>query len=147
MASHGLSKSRITAWRQCPKRLWLQVNRKELLEDSEEAKAAYKIGHEIGEIAQRLCPEGILIGDQDNLSAAMVATQSALVTYPDRPMFEATFQHDGLLVRADVLLPTRRGYRMTEVKSSTCVKPYHVDDCAMQAWVLICWRLGCMAGH
>jgi hypothetical protein len=136
MAGHGLSKSRITAWRQCPKRLWLQVHRRELQEVSDQATRAFQIGTEVGEIAQRLCPDGILIEDQDNLAAAIAATRSALDTHPDRPIFEATFQHDGLLVRADVLLPTRNGYRLTEVKSSTAVKPYHVDDCAVQAWVL-----------
>ncbi len=136
MASHGLSKSRITAWRQCPKRLWLQIQRPELLEVSDQALRAFQIGHEVGKIAQQLCPEGILIKDDDNLSAAIAATKSALTMYPERPLFEATFQHDDLLVRADVLLPTRNGYRMTEVKSSTSVKPYHIGDCAVQAWVL-----------
>jgi hypothetical protein len=136
MASRGLSKSRITAWRQCPKRLWLQINRPELLEETAEVERLYQIGNEVGELAQQLCPDGILIEDQDNLSAALVATKAALKNYPDRPIFEATFQHDGLLVRTDVLIPTRKGYRMTEVKSSTGVKPYHVDDCAVQAWVL-----------
>ena len=52
------------------------------------------------------------------------------------PIFEATFQHDGVLVRSDLLIPTSNGYRMTEVKSSASVKPYHIDDCAIQAWVL-----------
>lgn len=136
MTGHGLSKSRITAWRQCPKRLWLQIHRPELLEDSDQVKRLYQVGNEVGEIAQRLCPDGILIEDQDNLSAAIAATKTALANYSDRPIFEATFQHEGLLVRADVLLPTRKGYRMTEVKSSTEVKPYHIDDCAVQAWVL-----------
>jgi hypothetical protein len=136
MAGHGLSKSRITAWRQCPKRLWLQINRPELLEESDQVERLYQIGNEIGELTQRLCPDGILIEDQNNLAAAIAATKTAMNAYPDRPIFEATFQQDGLLVRADVLLPTRKGYRMTEVKSSTTVKPYHVDDCAVQAWVL-----------
>lgn len=136
MAGHGLSKSRITAWRQCPKRLWLQINRPALLEESDETKRAYQIGNEIGELAQRLCPDGILIENQNNLAAAIAATKDALENHPDRPIFEATFQHEGLLVRADVLIPTPSGYRMTEVKSSTSVKPYHVDDCAVQAWVL-----------
>lgn len=136
MTGHGLSKSRITAWRQCPKRLWLQVYRRELLENSDQAQRVFQIGREVGEIAQLLCPNGILIEDDDNLAAAIVATKSALNMHPDRPLFEATFQHDGLLVRADVLLPSKMGYRMTEVKSSTSVKPYHVEDCAVQAWVL-----------
>jgi len=136
MARYGLSKSRITAWRQCPKRLWLQIHRPELLEDSDQAQRAFQIGHEVGEIAQQLCSDGILIEDDDNLVAAIAATRSAMNIHPDRPLFEATFEHDGLLVRADVLLPTKMGYRMTEVKASTSVKPYHVDDCAVQAWVL-----------
>ncbi|MBI5626594.1 MAG: DUF2779 domain-containing protein [Nitrosomonadales bacterium] len=136
MAGYGLSKSRITAWRQCPKRLWLQIHRRKLLEESDQVKRLYQIGNEVGEIAQRLCPDGILIEDQNNLAAAIVATKSALEVNPNRPLFEATFQHEGLLVRADVLLPTRKGYRMTEVKSSASVKSYHIDDCAVQAWVL-----------
>ena len=31
------------------------------------------MGYEVGEVAQRLFPEGILIGDDDDLSAALVA--------------------------------------------------------------------------
>jgi len=106
------------------------------LEVSDQAQRAFQIGHEVGEIAQQLCPNGILIKDDDNLSVAISATISAMNMHPDRPLFEATFEHDGLLVRTDVLLPTKMGYRMTEVKASTSVKPYHVDDCAVQAWVL-----------
>ena len=134
---NGLSKSRITAWRQCPKRLWLQTNRRDLATpDSDRTKRLYQVGNEVGEVAQRLHPSGILIEDQDNLTAAIANTKIALETYPDRPLFEAAFQHDGLLVRSDLLLPTSHGYRMIEVKSSASVKPYHVDDCAVQAWVL-----------
>jgi hypothetical protein len=55
------------------------------------------------------------------------------------PVFEATLQHDGVLVREDVLLPTRAdgrdSWRIVEVKASTKVKPEHVHDCAVQAWV------------
>lgn len=134
MAVHGLSKSRITAWRQCPKRLWLQIHHGELLETRTEY--AFQVGYEVGEVAQRLYPGGILIEDDDNLTAAIESTRCCMADHPDKPIFEATFQHDGLLVRTDVLLPTPAGYRMMEVKASTRVKPYHVDDCAVQAWVL-----------
>ena len=136
MAGYGLSKSRIVAWKQCPKRLWLQIHRHELLEVSEGAERGFQIGYEVGEVAQGLYPDGILIEDNDDLSAALASTKAALAAHPDRPIFEATFQHEGLLVRADVMLPTDNGYRMIEVKSSASVKPYHIDDCAIQAWVL-----------
>ena len=136
MAGHGLSKSRIVAWKQCPKRLWLQIHKRDLLEVSSGAEHGFQIGYEVGEVAQGLFPNGILIGDDDDLSAALVSTKAAMATHPERPIFEATFQHDGVLVRVDLLLPTPNGHRMVEVKASASVKPYHLDDCAVQAWVL-----------
>lgn len=137
MAGYGLSKSRLIAWRQCPKRLWLQIHRSDLLDFSTEAEQRFQIGYEVGDVARGLYPDGILIADNDNLPAAIAATKHALADHPDRAVFEATFQHDGVLVRADVLIPGEAGYRMVEVKSSTSVKPYHVDDCAVQHWVLV----------
>ena len=136
MARPGLSKSRIAAWKQCPKRLWLHVHKRELLEVSDDAQRSFQIGYEVGEVAQNLFPDGILIGDDDDLSAALAATRAAMTDHSDRPIFEAAFQHDGLLVRVDLMLPTSCGYRMVEVKSSASVNPYHVVDCAIQAWVL-----------
>lgn len=136
MAGHGLSKSRIAAWKQCPKRLWLEIHGSNVQECFSEAVRGYQIGYEVGAVAQGLFPDGILIEDENDLSAALTATQAAMAAYPDRPIFEATFQHDGVLVRADLLVPTSSGYRMIEVKSSASVKPHHVDDCAIQAWVL-----------
>jgi len=135
MAIHGLSKSRIAAWRQCPKRLWLQIHKPELMEVSVEADRGFKIGYEVGDVAQGLFPDGILI-DDGNLKDALSSTELALQNHPDLPIFEATFQYDGVLVRSDLLIPTENGYRMAEVKSSASVKPYHVDDCAIQTWIL-----------
>lgn len=71
----------------------------------------------------------------DDLKIALEQTRVALTQKP-RPLFEATFQHDGTLVRADLLLPDRDGWRMVEVKSSTTVKDYHLPDAAVQTWVL-----------
>jgi len=110
MARHGLSKSRIVAWKQCPKRLWLQIHKRDLLEVSDGAERSFQIGYEVGEVAQGLFPDGILIGDNDDLTAALAATKAAMAAHPDRPIFEATFQHDGVLVRADLLLPTPSGW-------------------------------------
>ena len=50
----GLSKSRLLAYRQCPKRLWLQVHRPELQEVSGEAAMAFGHGHTVGAVAQAL---------------------------------------------------------------------------------------------
>ncbi len=54
----------------------------------------------------------------------------------DFPIFEATFRHEGVLIRADVLIPDGGGWHVIEVTASTSVQDYHVLDCAILDWVL-----------
>lgn len=76
-----------------------------------------------------------------NLGPALRQTRRLMDSPVRTPVFEATLQHDGVLVRQDVLLPTvadgRDSWRIVEVKASTRVKPEHVRDCAVQAWGLL----------
>jgi hypothetical protein len=130
---HGLSKSRLLLHRQCPKRLWLKVYRPELEVVDESSQARFATGTYVGEVAQQLYPDGALIEGND-LRQAIIDTRATL-SGAKRPIFEATFQADGLLIRADLLLPDGDGYRMAEVKSSTSVKDYHLTDAAIQSWV------------
>ena len=131
--SHGLSKSRIISNRQCPKRLWLTINRRDLLDEAVN-KAAIETGNTLGVIARKLVPGGVLI-EADDLRVALHQTALALAAKPRAPIFEATVQHDGVLVQADVLIPQGRRWRMVEVKSSASVKSYQVEDAAIQSWV------------
>ena len=55
----GLSKSKITMFEQCPKRLWLSVHRRALAEQDEGAEARFATGHEVGAIACALLPDGV----------------------------------------------------------------------------------------
>lgn len=130
---HGLSKSRILLHRQCPKRLWLKVHRPELEEVDNSNQARFDTGIYVGELARQLHPNGVLI-EGDDLGQAVIDTQ-AILAGEKRPIFEATLQAGGLLIRADLLLPEQDGYRMVEVKSSTSVKDYHLTDAAIQSWV------------
>jgi len=129
---YELSKSRILTSRQCPRRLWLEVFRRELM--PQEPSASMAEGAQSGEVARDLFPDGALI-DAEDLSQALTETAARLIE-PPRPLFEATFQADGVLVRADLLLPEESGWRVVEVKSSTSVKDHHYLDTAVQAWVL-----------
>ncbi|WP_375396452.1 DUF2779 domain-containing protein [uncultured Sphingomonas sp.] len=132
----GLSKSKITMFEQCPKRLWLSVHRRDLAEEDEGAEARFAAGHEVGAIACALLPDGVMVEAEPNLAAALATTQVLLDGGHDRPIFEATLQHDGVLVRIDVLEPDGvDGWHMAEVKSSTKAKDYHVGDLATQLWV------------
>lgn len=132
-SQYGLSKSRLLLHRQCPKRLWLKVHHPELEEVDDSNTARFTAGTHVGELAQRLYPDGVLI-DGENLSQAIVDTKN-LLEGEKRPIFEATLQAGGLLIRADLLLPDLDGFRMIEVKSSTSVKDYYLTDAAIQSWV------------
>ncbi len=131
MKRHGLSKSRILAYRQCPRRLWLSVNRPELMAEIGVARLA--MGIHVGDMARRLYPDGVLIAG-DDLGQAVQDTQR-LLAEEQRPLFEATFQAEGVLIRVDLLLPDGDAWRLVEVKSSAGVKEYHLIDAAVQAWV------------
>jgi len=131
----GLSKSRLIAWRQCPKRLWLEVNQPALREITPEMERRFQVGHQVGAIARDLEQNGLLVGHDTDLKAALAATQDALAQHPGRPLFEPAFQHDGLLVRIDLLVPRGRTWQLVEVKSTASVKEYHHADAAIQTWV------------
>ena len=137
-----LSKSKILAFRQCPKRLWLEVHRPELREDAADAQARFQTGYQVGDIAKRLYdPEGtgaVIDVDAEGFDAAF-ARSAELLAGSRGPVFEAGFRAGGALAFADVMLPTSEcgqpAWRMVEVKSSTSVKDYHRDDVAVQAFV------------
>ncbi|MGI9271240.1 MAG: DUF2779 domain-containing protein [Woeseiaceae bacterium] len=131
-----LSKSRlISAW-QCPKKLHLEKHHKDLAVVSAQTESLFATGNQVGDVAQQL------YGTADSVEVAfnfktMVADTSALFSSGVKvPIFEATFRYEGVLIRADVLIPDGPGWRLIEVKASTSVKEYHVLDCAIQDWVL-----------
>lgn len=136
MRRYGLSKSKIMAFEQCPKRLWLSVHRRELAEHDDGAEVRFATGHEVGAIACALLPDGVMVEAAPDLAAALTTTRALLAADHDHPIFEATLEHDNVLVRIDVLEPDGAGgWRMAEVKSSTKAKDYHVGDLATQLWV------------
>ena len=133
-----LSKSKlISAW-QCPKKVHLEVHHPELGEVSSQTEALFRTGHDIGAIAQRLygTAASVEIAFDRRMERMVAETRGLLDRGADFPIFEATFEHDGVLVRVDVLIPDGRGWRIVEVKASTSIKDYHVLDCAIQDWVL-----------
>src|SRR3972149_2609004 len=132
MACEGLSKSKVMSGIQCPKRLYVEVYKPELA-DYSEATPAFAIGHEFGDLARALYPQGVLIEHNDNLTAAIEETSHQLKSDSVRTIFEGTFSHHGVLVRADILQKNSASLDLTEVKASTSVKDYHILDCAIQA--------------
>lgn len=129
-----LSKSRVLVNLQCPRKLWLQAHRPDLAGQSSGSPFRLEAGIRLGEIARSLEPGGILIAAED-LARALRET-AAHHARGTGAIFEATYQKDGVLVRADLMRHEAGAWRMTEVKSAASVKEYHLVDAAVQAWVV-----------
>ncbi len=135
MPAVRLSKSKLIAFRQCPKRLWLEIHRPELKDESD-AERRLQVGHSVGDVARRLVPDGRLIAHEDDPGAALKETRKALTSGGNRPLFEPAFRHGDLFVRADVLFDPKGAATLVEVKSSGSVKDYHYEDAAIQTHVV-----------
>ena len=134
---YGLSKSSITAFEQCPRKLWLSVHRPDLATVDAGAELRFAAGHETGAAACALYPEGVMVDAEPDLSAAIARSRQLLEQGHDRAIFEATFSHEGVVARVDIMEPDGSGsWCNAEVKSSTGVKDYHVGDLATQVWVI-----------
>jgi predicted RecB family nuclease len=139
-----LSKSKYVAGLQCHKRLYLEVHQPQLATPPDAAtQAILDMGTDIGELARRRFPGGVLVTAGYRQREAALAETAVLIQDPTIPaIFEGAFEHDGVLVRVDILerVPTAGGnppnWRLIEVKSSTRVKDVHLDDLAIQSEVL-----------
>jgi hypothetical protein len=134
---YGLSKSKIAAFEQCPKRLWLEVHRPEEAVIDEDMQARFDIGHAVGELACACCPGGIMIEPDPDMNAAIDCTTELIAAGTTSPLFEATFRYEQVLVRVDIMTPAENGaWHVAEVKSSTSAKDYQISDLATQCWVM-----------
>lgn len=137
-----LSKSKLLAWRQCPKRLWLELYSPELRADSATTKVGFMQGNLVGAIARQLYdPQGrgvVFDPLNDGYDEVIVRTTGLLAL--GRPIFKAGFSAHGLRFFADVMVPSykngKRVWRLVEIKSSSQIESYHYDDAAIQWFVV-----------
>lgn len=127
----NLSKSKILAHRQCPKRLWLEIHKQELRDDSG-SETVFQFGHQVGAVARTLYDSesnGVFIdlGELDHPAA--LALSAELLASGRVPIFEAGVAAEGGLAYADVMLPDQRdgilSWHMIEVKAAASLKDYY----------------------
>ncbi len=139
MSHPRLSKSTYLNGKQCHLRLWHRFHAPELAAPASEAlQFIFDTGHEVGELACQRHPGGHLVAhDHEHVPEALEETRQAIAADTAPALFEAAFEHQDVLVRADVLerLPDG-GWRLIEVKSSTRLRAVYVQDVAIQLWVL-----------
>jgi len=136
-----LSKTKLLAYRQCPKRLWLEIHKPELRADSTATQGNFAVGNRVGDLARQMYdPKGngqLIDIKAEGFAGAFERSRELLAA--SGPIFEAGFAADGAMAFADVLLPARKAgkkvWRMVEVKSATSVKDHYPDDVAIQAYV------------
>jgi len=136
----ALSKNQLTAYRQCHRKLWLELRQPELKSDTAKAQSAFKSGRDVGDVARLIYdPEmqGIVIEIRDGgVDAAIRRTSDAL--HKRRPIFGGGFQAEEAIAFADILLPVEDAdgfaWRLVAIKSATSVKEHYGDDIAIQAF-------------
>jgi hypothetical protein len=139
MPQPHLTKSKYLAGLQCEKRVWLQCRRPRLATPPDAAtRALFAMGTEVGVHAHRLFPGGVLVREGPAHHAKAVRrTQELLADTSVPAIFEAAFEHAGVRIRVDVLERLGDGrVGLREVKSNTWLKDEHVEDLAVQRYVL-----------
>lgn len=133
-----LSKSQFTRGLQCPKSLWLYRERKDLRDEvSPYQQAIFDQGTQVGLLAQKWIKGGVLItADHTQPELALEETQAAIAAGA-KVLYEAAALYDDVLVRVDILARNPEGdWDLFEVKSTTEVEETHLQDAAIQRYVL-----------
>ena len=137
--SFPLSKSKLQSHHQCAKKLWLEIYRPELAPVNEVQQLIFDRGTAFGDAIRSNFADGILIATKYSHKALIETEEliNSFVTGAKRvPIFEAAFIYKGTIVRVDVLDPLPDGsWELIEVKSGS-LKPSHVRDAAIQAYVI-----------
>ena len=132
-----ISKSQYIRGRQCLKSLWLYRHKPEIRDEIGTAQqAVFDAGTDVGILAQQYFPGGVLIPyDGFTLLEQIALTQTTIEKGAD-VIYEAAFCYENVFFKADILRKTAVGWELYEVKASTAVKEVHIEDMALQNYVL-----------
>ena len=144
----GLSKSRYTAFCQCPKNLWLKVYKPEEAAVDEALQARFKQGNKVGDLAMGLFgeyKEAHAENPDGNLDLSLMVEQTRLwMKEGVKNICEASFIYEGGYCAVDILRKTNGGWSIYEVKSTSFPEfngqeaklEKYAPDIAYQKWVL-----------
>lgn len=133
-----ISKSSYIRGLQCIKSLYLNFfHKKYNIEQDELDIKKFDIGHNIGKLAQELFPGGKNCGYEltRNTKISCLMTKS-LIKNNEKIIYEAAFQYKGLLCFADIMVRENNKWNIYEVKSSTEIKDYQINDVSFQYYVI-----------
>jgi len=121
-----------------PAWIWYRKHDKDKLPPvSEELQVIFDEGHLFEEYAEKIFGNGFKLGF-NNYSEYLEMpghTQDAL-NKGEKILLQGRFEYKNLTCIVDVLEKAETGFNLYEIKSSTSVKPEHLDDLAFQNYVL-----------
>jgi len=128
-----LSKSQYIRGLQCHKSLWLYKNKQELRDTPDSSQESlFNTGNQVGELACKLFPNGVEIKFASDNFDAMLQQTKELIENGCEVIYEATFNESGIFSMVDILVKNGDGWDLYEVKGSTQVKEYHLNDISIQ---------------
>lgn len=132
----NISKSQLLNFLQCPRRFWLDQYHPEHEGDTSEMDAALD-AEEAADATARTLHTGDrvhAISGRLGLRNAIEQTRHALEA--GVILLDAVFEHEGLSVHIDVLDWSNDVPRAISITAASEVSPRHIQDCAIQRWVL-----------
>ena len=126
-----LTKSKYMNGLQCLRLMWL-ADKKQLPKPSLSDEHKFAQGHDFEEYVKMLFPKSIDLKDlefKENLTKTQEAIKQGKI------IFEAGILFEDLFIRADILKPSKKGWDLYEIKSTTEVKDQHIPDLAFQKYV------------
>ncbi len=132
-----ISKSKFVAGVQCLKRLYLLVHDPKCGTQPDAAvQGIIEQGRQVGLLARRLFPGGIEVQGRSLDETTRITKE--LLNNPEVPaIFEGAFEYDGVIVKTDILQRRKENHwRLVEVKSTADLKEQHVEDVAIQKYVV-----------
>ena len=130
-----LSKSLFIRGLQCHKSLYLDRYSPELRDEvSDGQERAFQFGYDVGYLAWNLFPGGVEIPHEGSYDEKIQKTKETMSR--TGIIYEGSFSHDAVFIKADILLKGARGWALYEVKASTQVKEVHLNDSAIQYYVI-----------
>ena len=132
-----LSKSQYIRGLQCHKSLWLYKHNPDLRDTpNNQTESSFNTGYQVGDLAKELFPNGVEIEFDSQNFDGMIQKTKELIADGVEVIYEAAFKENGIFAMADILVKNGDGWDIYEVKASTGVKEYHINDTSIQWYAL-----------
>ena len=132
-----MSKSLFIRGLQCHKSLYLDRYQRELKDEvTEEKQALFESGTDVGILARDLFPGGVEVPYEGLSPREQLDMTASEIQKGTENIYEAAFSYNNVFMKADILHKGRHGWALYEVKQSTGVKQVHVNDVALQYYVV-----------